>query len=84
MCIHAVETMTRLWEVSSDEDKQGLARHLFDYLVYDLDRQEIVDFRLKPWADQFLRLRAGLYAEEQFQADDNRVAPTGFEPVFSP
>jgi hypothetical protein len=64
MCIHTVQTLTRLWDVSSDEDKQGMARHLFEYLVYDLDRQEIVDFRLKPWADQFLMLRAAHHAEE--------------------
>ena len=87
MCIHAVETMTRLWNVSSNEDKQGLARHLFEYVLYDLDRQEIVDFRLKPWAEQFLMLRAGLYAEEKYNAEDNddrRLTPTGLEPVSSP
>jgi hypothetical protein len=81
MCIHAVETMTRLWEVSSDEDKQGMARHLFEYVIYDLDRQEIVNFRLKPWADQFLVLRTALYAEDHHydkDNDDHRVALTGF------
>lgn len=87
MCIHAVDTIIRLWEVSDDEDKQGMARHLFEYVTYDLDRQEIVDFRLKAWADQFLVLRTALYAEEMkndHQADDRRVVPTGFEPVSSP
>lgn len=65
MCLHAVETMTRMWTVSSDEDKQGMARHLFEYISYDLEHQEIVDFRLKGWAKQFLVLRTALYAEEQ-------------------
>jgi len=80
MCIHAVETLTRLWEVSDDEDKQGMARHLFEAIVYDLDQQEIVDFRLKPWADQFLVLRAALYAEEQkgeLEGNENRMTLTG-------
>jgi DNA invertase Pin-like site-specific DNA recombinase len=80
MCLHAIETITRLWEVSSDEDKQGMARHLFDSIVYDLDTQQIVDFKLKPWADQFLMLRAALYAEELHNEEDyndNRVTPTG-------
>ncbi len=80
MCLHAIETLTRLWEVSNDEDKQGMARHLFEYISYDLDRQEIVDFRLKGWADQFLVLRTALYAEEtkdDHQGDDRRVVPTG-------
>lgn len=79
MCIHAIETMTRLWEVSSDEDKQGRARHLFEYVTYDLDRKQITDFRLKAWADQFLVLRAALYAEDtknDHQVDDRRMTPT--------
>ena len=83
MCIHAVDVITRLWEISEDEDKQGMARHLFEHIIYDLDRQEIVDFRLKPWADQFLMLRVGLYAEEQYYNVDNndrRVALRGFTP----
>jgi hypothetical protein len=84
MCIHTVETLVRLWEVSNDEDKQGMARHLFEYVVYNLDTQEIVDFRLKAWADQFLMLRAAHHTEEktlEFQADDNRVALTGLQPL---
>jgi hypothetical protein len=40
MCLHMIETITRIWETSSDEDKQGMARHLFEYIVYDFDRQE--------------------------------------------
>src|SRR5690606_29060567 len=36
----------------------------FDEIVYDLDTQQIVDFRLKPWADQFIILRAALYETE--------------------
>jgi len=58
LCIHAVQTLTRLWEVSSDEDKQGMARHLFEYVIYDLEEQQIVDFRLKAWAEQFLLIRS--------------------------
>ena len=75
----AVDTINRLWEVSSDEDKQGMARHLFETIVYDLDKQHIVDFRLKPWADQFLYLRVGLHMCEDNSEDynDNHVAPTG-------
>jgi DNA invertase Pin-like site-specific DNA recombinase len=87
MCIHAVDTINRLWEVNNDEDKKGLAQHLFEHITYDLDRQEIVDFRLKPWAEQFLMLRAALYAEEtkdDHQTDDRRMTPTGLEPVSSP
>ena len=48
MCLQGIDTINRLWSINSDEDKQGMARHLFDYITYDLDKQQIVDFRLKP------------------------------------
>lgn len=35
-----------------------MIRNLFEYLVYALDPRRITDSRLKPWADQFLILRA--------------------------
>lgn len=84
MCIQAVDALTRMWEIVSDEDKQGMARHLFEYITYDLGTRQIVDFRLKPWADQFLTLRAGLYAEELLQADGNPVVPTGLDIIRLP
>lgn len=63
LCIEAVTKIAALWEVSEDEDRRGMARNLFSYIVYDLDRQRIVDFRLKPWADRFVSLRGALYEE---------------------
>jgi hypothetical protein len=70
-CMQALKVLNQLWEVGSDEDKQGMARHLFEYLVYDLDAQQIVDFRLKPWAHQFLYVRVGLYMSKDYKRDDN-------------
>jgi hypothetical protein len=84
LCLQAVETTKRLWEIGDDEDKQGMARHLFDYLVFDLDQQCIVDFRLKPWADQFILSRvAALQLETNYEEhhSDNRMTPTSFQPV---
>jgi DNA invertase Pin-like site-specific DNA recombinase len=54
MCMQAVDKLAKLWDAGDDEDKQGMARSLFSYIVYDLDTRRIVDFRLKPWADRFL------------------------------
>lgn len=51
-----------------------MARNLFDFIVYNLDEQRIVDFRLKPWADRFLVLRAALYEDETVAKMQN--APT--------
>jgi hypothetical protein len=91
MCMEAVEKLARLWDAGDDEDKQGMARSLFSYIVYDLDIRRIVDFRLKPWADRFLVLRTALYdtdsGEDLAQSEGIRgtklnapdVAPEGFE-----
>lgn len=86
MCMQAVETTKRLWEVGNDEDKQGMARQLFDYIVFDLDKQCITDFRLKAWADQFIVSRVALHIEENNAEDynENLMTPTGLEPVFWP
>lgn len=61
MCVEAVDKIVGLWETSNDEDKYGMARHLFEHVIYDLDEQRIVDFRLKPSANRFLVLRHALY-----------------------
>ncbi len=65
MCIEAVDKLVRFWDSGSDEDRQGLARSLFTSITYDLDTRRIVSFRLKPWADRFITLRAALYAQDE-------------------
>jgi DNA invertase Pin-like site-specific DNA recombinase len=64
ICAEALDKVARLWDIGTDEDRQGLVRSLFTEIVYDLDAQRIVDFRLKPWADRFVILRAALYEDE--------------------
>jgi hypothetical protein len=71
MCMEALDNLARLWGTASDEDRGEMARVLFEYVTYNLDRQQIVDFRLKPWADRYLVLRASLYG------DDDGVVPGG-------
>ncbi|GAB4575751.1 MAG: hypothetical protein Kow0077_28820 [Anaerolineae bacterium] len=61
LCMEALERITSLWDAGSDQEKLQLAQMLFDDVVYDLDARRIVDFRLKPWADRYLTLRAAMY-----------------------
>jgi hypothetical protein len=90
MCVQAVDKLASLWNTSTDDDRQGLARSLFVSLTYDLDRRRIVEFRLKPWAENFIVLRAGLYEDEKAkesqisgsQEQGKGMLHTGFEPVF--
>lgn len=56
LCVQALETLKRVWQSGNDEDKRGGARQLFDWLIYDLDAQQITDFQLKLWARDVLEL----------------------------
>jgi hypothetical protein len=64
MCMNVVNQITELWDSSSDEDRQQMAHMLFEEIVYDLDAWQIVDFRLKPWADRYLVVRIDLYGND--------------------
>jgi hypothetical protein len=81
MCMDIVNNMAQLWETTSPEDRQGMARNLFDYLVYDLDTRRITDFRLKPWADRFLILRASLYDGDPTLVPDDDPGDQAIEGV---
>src|SRR5262249_23773606 len=63
-CLDTVAEVAKAWAEGKDEDRQSLANCLFEDVFYDLDARRIIDFRLKPWADKFLNLRAALYANE--------------------
>lgn len=87
MCIEVVQRTAQLWEGSSAEDRQGMARHLFDYVVVDLDKAEIVDFRMKAWADQFLQVATQIKIAAVSNGDsynDNQVTPSGLLSAFVP
>ncbi|MBN2470232.1 MAG: recombinase family protein [Anaerolineae bacterium] len=71
MCMEVLGQLAELWNESSDEDKQGLARMLFEYVVFDLDTRRITDFRLKSWADEFVVLRSILDDDDPSNSNGN-------------
>lgn len=79
MCVNAFTRLVDLWKSSSDEGRQTLAKGLFEEIVFDLDDQMMVDFKLKPWAERFLVVR-GL----QTGAEGTALPPAGIEPAPSP
>lgn len=92
MCIEAVDKIVKLWDAGNAEDRQGLVRSLFTSITYDLNSRRIAAFRLKPWAERFVTLRAALYALDE---KTNKPQPDGqglctelphrgFEPLFWP
>lgn len=65
-CIEALRRIQGLWEEATPEQRQVLARGLFEYIVYDLDQQRITSFRLHGWADHYLELCEQLYSDGEF------------------
>jgi len=68
MCIEAVQRLSRLWKIAS-------ARSLFEGVVFDLDQQQIVEFKLKTWADRFLVLRHAMHKIEAIDAEKQKSPP---------
>lgn len=65
MCIEVVDQLVRLWDISGETDRKGMARNLFTEIIYNLDTHRIMSFKLKPWAERFLIVRAALYEDKQ-------------------
>lgn len=95
LCQEAIARVGQMWNSGNDDDKQGLVRSLFEEIVLNLDTQRITSFKLKPWADNFISLRAALYqddgqgggnktAPDGLQGLGKAVTPTGLEPVYPP
>ncbi len=76
LCVNLLDKMVAVWETGDDEDKQGLARSLFTEVIYNLDTRRIVDFKLKPWAERYMMLRASLYpSDDDVATTKNETAP---------
>lgn len=64
------------------EDKKGLVQSTFEYILFDMDTDRITDFRLKPWADQYVMIRAEMIVEEHGEmlqnGRDSQVDLRGF------
>ena len=55
-----ISDLSTNWEQSSDSTRSAMSNSLFEYLVYDLDIERIVDFRMKPWAELVMQLKVTL------------------------
>ncbi len=60
MTVESIKRIVTYWNTSTDEDRQGMIRNLFDYLVWDFDLKEIVDFRLKGASENYVNLKVSL------------------------
>jgi len=81
LCLNAVEQLIRVWESGSATDRQSLVRGLFTSVTCDLDTRRITDFRLKPWAERYLVLRATLYDTAETTIAEPKKTPSQSEGV---
>lgn len=71
LCMEALNNLSRMWDISDDSERQALAKGLFTELTFNLNARRIVNFRLKPWADRFITLRASLYDTQAANENDD-------------
>ncbi len=64
MCMNVANEMAYIRDTSGDEDRRWMAHMLFDYIGYDLDKCEIVGFRINSWADRYLIARVDIHRLE--------------------
>ncbi len=55
-----VSNLIHNWHEGSTEVRRAFANSLFEYLVYDLDIQRLVDFKLRPWAELLMQLKVAV------------------------
>jgi plasmid stability protein len=60
-CAVMVESFNHVWDNGTDQERYEFVHSLFDEIVVDLDTRRITSFKMKPWAEQFLVVRASLY-----------------------
>ncbi len=74
---------TIAWHNSNEQDKQGLAQTIFDHIVYDLDKKQIVGCKLKGWAERYMTLRGMLYEGYEWEYyEGTAVTPTSEHPLL--
>ncbi|MCI0714615.1 MAG: hypothetical protein L0154_30955, partial [Chloroflexi bacterium] len=71
MCLEALSTLKMFWKIGNAAERQALFRNLFTEVVFDLDTRRVVKFKLKPWADRFVILRADVYDLQNESSDDD-------------
>lgn len=81
-CIQAFNRLKTTWNGSINEEKQQLAQGLFEKVIYDLDAKEIVGFRLHPWADSYLKVKAELLARKR--GEQKTVQVSSYVPFDDP
>jgi hypothetical protein len=71
-CMEILRRLKLYWADAEGEDKRILAHCLFEEIVYDMDGRQIIDFKVKAWAEPFLIYRAQLLEDSEAEESKNR------------
>jgi DNA invertase Pin-like site-specific DNA recombinase len=71
-CMEILRRLKLYWADAEGEDKRILAHSLFEEIVYDMDGRQIIDFKVKAWAEPFLIYRAALLEDAEAEETKNR------------
>lgn len=71
-CMEILRRLKLYWADAEGEDKRILAHSLFEEIVYDMDGRQIIDFKVKAWAEPFLIYRAELLEDAEAEETKNR------------
>jgi len=65
-CATKMRQMQSLWQTGPNPECRAALRDLFEEFVIDLDTERITSFRLKPWADSYLRACASVFTPQAY------------------
>lgn len=72
LTMEMVSNLVHNWNQANGEVRRALANSLFEFLTYDLDKQQIVDFKLKPWAELLMQLKVTFDKKTPPSSDENK------------
>ena len=76
-----VADLIQSWHEANPETRRSLAHSLFEEIIYDLDEQRIVDFKLKPWAELLMQLKV-TFDPDPTPSPDSGTMSEGNQRVF--
>jgi hypothetical protein len=76
-----VADLIQSWHHANPETRRSLAHGLFEEIIYDLDEQKIVDFKLKPWAELLMQLKV-TFDPDPTPSPDSGTISEGNQRVF--
>ncbi|MEP7285512.1 MAG: recombinase family protein [Chloroflexota bacterium] len=73
LTMEMVANLVHNWQQANAEMRRAFASSLFEYLVYDLDARQIVDFKLKPWVELLMQLKITFQNDKNLPSESSEI-----------